>query len=245
MMNRLQRTQLSDVANFQLFAGIAAEDRENLLALSRTLRVPKNTLLFAEGSEAEAFVVLVDGFVRGTKTTEDGEEITIRYVSPGEIFGVAMAIGLNHYPATAVAVVDAVILCWPSAQWRILVERYPALATNALRALGGRLQNAHSRVMELTSEELERRIARTLLALASQAGRNVDEGIEIEIPFRRQDVAQLVGASLHSASRILRSGEQKRIVRSARQRIILCNSDALRMIVDGKLHSSAKSWISR
>lgn len=230
MMNQLHRTQLSDVANFQLFAGIAEEDRENLLALSRTLRVPKNTLLFAEGSEAEPFFVLVDGFVRAT---------------PGEIFGVAMAIGLNHYPATAVAVVDAVILCWPSAQWRILVERYPALATNALRALGGRLQNAHSRVMELTSEELERRMARTLLALASQAGRNVDEGIEIEIPLRRQDVAQLVGATLHSASRILSSWEQKRIVRSARQRIILCNSDALRMVVDGKLHSSAKSWISR
>jgi CRP-like cAMP-binding protein len=189
--------------------------------------------VFAQGSEAQSFFVLVDGFVRAIKTTEDGDEVTVRYVSPGEIFGVAAAIGLDHYPATAVAVVDAIILYWPSAQWPILAEKYPALAANALRAIGGRLQEAHSRVIELTSDEVERRIARTLLRLAAQAGRKVREGIEIEIPLRRQDVAQLAGTTLHSASRVLSSWEQKDFVHSDHRRIILCDSGALAMIAGG------------
>jgi CRP/FNR family transcriptional regulator, nitrogen oxide reductase regulator len=39
----------------------------------------------------------------------------VRYVAPGETFGVAPAIGLKRYPATATAVDDSVALAWPSA----------------------------------------------------------------------------------------------------------------------------------
>jgi CRP-like cAMP-binding protein len=236
----MQRPEFFTVAKFALFAGIAPDDLDDLLSRSRTLRIAKNGQVFAEGSEARSFFVLVNGFIRATKTTVDGNEITVRYVSPGEIFGVAAAIGLTHYPATATAVVDATMLCWPSAQWQSLAEKYPALATNALRAIGGRLQDAHSRVIELTNEEVERRIARTLLRLAAQAGRRIDGGIEIEIPLRRQDVAQLAGTTMHSASRVLSSWEQNGFVHSGHQRIILYNSSVLGTIAEGTDPGAAK-----
>jgi CRP-like cAMP-binding protein len=222
------------IADFPLFTGFAAGDLGDLLARSRTICVPKNAQVFAEGAEARSFYVLIDGYVRATKMTQDGTEITVRYVSPGEIFGIAPAIGLDHYPATAVAVVDAIILAWPSTQWPGMAGRFPQLATNALRAIGGRLQDAHTRVMELSSEEVERRIARTLLRLADQAGRTVERGIEIEIPLRRQDVAQLTGTTLHSVSRVLSSWDQKGLIGTEHQHIVLRNSDALTAIADGR-----------
>jgi CRP-like cAMP-binding protein len=88
-------------------------------------------------------------------------------------------------------------------------------------------------MIELTSEEVEQRIARTLLRLADQAGRSVEEGIEIDIPLRRQDVAQLTGTTLHSVSRVLSSWEQHQFVQTENQRIILRNSRALSAIADG------------
>jgi CRP-like cAMP-binding protein len=229
----MQSAELSVIAGFPLFAGLASEDLEGILSLAKTIRVPKNEEVFAQGAGARSFFVLVDGYVRATKTSEDGEEITVRYVSPGEIFGVAAAIGLDYYPATAVAVVDATILRWPSAQWPILAAKYPVLASNALRSVGSRLQDAHRRVIELTSEEVERRIARTLLRLADQAGRQVERGIEIEIPLRRHDVAQLTGTTLHSVSRVLSVWEQNEFVSTDHQRIVLCDLDALAAIADG------------
>ena len=237
----MRRAELSEIANFPLFAGIASEDLEYLLTLSRTIRVPKNGEVFAQGAEARSFFVLLEGFVRATKLTADGNEIIVRFVSPGEIFGVAVAIGLDNYPATAVAVVDATLLGWPSAQWRTLAGKYPELATNALRTVGSRLQDAHTRVIELTSEEVERRIARTLLRLADQAGRNVEEGIEIEIPLRRQDVAQLTGTTLHSVSRVLSSWEQKGLVHTDHRRIVMRKSSALATIAAGKNPGPASS----
>lgn len=59
-MNSLRRTELSAIPDFPLFAGIASEQREKLLALSRVLRIQKNVQVFAEGSEAKAFFILVD-----------------------------------------------------------------------------------------------------------------------------------------------------------------------------------------
>ena len=122
-----------------------------------------------------------------------------------------------------------------------LTGKYPALATNALRTVGGRLQDAHNRVIELTSEEVERRIARTLLRLADQAGRNVEQGIEIEIPLRRQDVGQLTGTTLHSVSRVLSAWEQKGLVLTDHQRIVLRNSSALAAIAEGSDPDSASA----
>src|SRR5690606_5337834 len=176
------------VAHLPLFSGLAAPDLDAMLKEGRAQRHPKNTNVFEQGAEARSFFVLLDGHVRAVKTTPDGHQIVVRYVSPGELFGVAQAIGIQNYPATATAVVDSVSLAWPSAAWPRLVEQYPSLATSALQTVGSRLQEAHTRVIEMTTEEVERRVARALLRLVKQAGRKVETGIEIDFPISRQDV---------------------------------------------------------
>ena len=80
--------------------------------------------------------------------------MVVRFVSTGEIFGVAMAIGRATYPATATAVVDSVALVWPSAAWPRLVASHPTLAVNTLQTIGSRLQDAHARVVEMSTEEV-------------------------------------------------------------------------------------------
>ena len=228
--------ELSSVAGFPLFASFSAEDLRDLLAASQTVRLPKNGRVFTQGDDAKSFFVLLKGYVRATKTTADGDEIVVRYVSPGEMFGVAVTIGLDQYPATAVAVVDAVVLAWPSTSWPTLSAKYPGFASHALRTVGARLQEAHERIAELTTEEVERRIARVLLRLAEQAGRAVTGGVEIEFPLRRQDVAQLTGTTLHSASRVLSRWEEENVVVSNRQHIVVRDSASLSRIAEGIRH---------
>ena len=107
--------------------------------------------MFEQGEDAHSFFVLLHGHVRASKTTPTGEQVVVRYVSPGEIFGVAMAMGLQRYPATATAVDDSVVLAWPSAAWPRLVAKFPALATNTLQTVGSRLQETHTRVVEMST----------------------------------------------------------------------------------------------
>jgi len=221
------------VAGLPLFAGLAPSELDEVLREAHAVHYDKNSVVFEEGQEAASFFVLLHGHVRATKVTPDGQQVVVRYVAPGEVFGVAMAIGLARYPATATAVDDSVALAWPSAIWPRLVERYPALATNTLQTVGSRLQDTHTRVVEMSTEQVERRIAHALLRLAQQAGRKVDSGVEIDFPISRQDIAEMTGTTLHTVSRILGAWEQQGLVDGGRQRIVVCDPQKLFALAEG------------
>jgi CRP-like cAMP-binding protein len=211
----------SMVADLPLFAGLTAADLTEVLREARSSRFAKNSAVFEQGADATSFFLLLHGHIRASKTTPTGEQIVARYVAPGEIFGVAPAIGLPHYPATATAVDDSVVLVWPSAAWPRLIARFPQLATNTLQTVGSRLQESHTRVVEMSTQQVEQRVAHALLRLANQSGRKRDDGIEIDFPISRQDIAQMTGTTLHTVSRILSGWEQAGLIESGRQRIVL------------------------
>jgi CRP/FNR family transcriptional regulator, nitrogen oxide reductase regulator len=209
------------VAQLPLFAGLGAADLESVLSEARSARYAKNAAVFRQGEDAHSFFVLLHGHVRASKTTPAGQQIVVRYVAPGETFGVATAIGLAQYPATATAVDDSVVLAWPSAAWPRLVARHPTLAANTLQTVGSRLQETHARVIEMSTQQVERRVAHALLRLARQAGRKVEQGVEIDFPISRQDIAEMTGTTLHTVSRTLSAWEHQGLVEGGRQRIVL------------------------
>jgi len=209
------------VAKLPLFAGFSAEELDEILHVARSLRFARNRNVFEEGGEAHSFFLLLHGHVRASKTTPTGEQVVVRYVAPGETFGIAPAIGLQHYPATATAVDDSIVLAWPSVTWPRLVSRFPALATNTLRTVGSRLQETHARVVEMSTQQVEQRVAHALLRLAKQAGHKVERGVEIDFPISRQDIAQMTGTTLHTVSRILSGWEQRGLIEGGRQRVVL------------------------
>jgi CRP-like cAMP-binding protein len=220
------------VAKLPLFAGLGTEELDEILREARSLRIAKNRNVFEQGEDAHSFFVLLHGHVRASKTTPMGEQIVVRYVAPGETFGVAMAIGLQRYPATATAVDDSVALAWPSATWPRLVARFPTLATNTLQTIGSRLQETQTRVVEMSTQQVEQRVANALLRLAKQSGHKVEHGVEIDFPISRQDIAQMTGTTLHTVSRILSSWESRGLVEGGRQRIVLREPHKLFMLAE-------------
>jgi uncharacterized protein involved in response to NO len=127
---------------------------------------------------------------------------------------------------------ESVALAWDMAEWPVLVARHPRLATNALRTMGGRLQEQQTKVREIATERVERRIAHVLLRLARQAGRRIETGVEIEFPITRQDIAEMTAATLFTVSRVMREWEQAGLVEGGRQRIVVRDSQALVRIAE-------------
>jgi CRP/FNR family transcriptional regulator, nitrogen oxide reductase regulator len=90
-----------------------------------------------------------------------------------------------------------------------------------LQTVGARLQESHTRVIEMSTQQVERRVAHALLRLAKQAGRKAERGVEIDFPISRQDIAEMTGSTLHTVSRTLSAWEQQGLIESGRQRIVL------------------------
>jgi CRP/FNR family transcriptional regulator, nitrogen oxide reductase regulator len=223
----------SVVADIPMFAGLPAGDVDDILREARAIRYAKGSAVFEQGAEADSFFVLLHGHLRVEKTSPQGHQIVVRYVSAGEVFGVAPALALKHYPATAIAAVDSVVLCWPAAAWPRLTAKFPALAASTLQTLGRRLQDTQARVMEMSGEQVEQRVAHALLRLAKQAGRKTDGGVEIDFPISRQDIAEMTGTTLHTVSRTLSAWESQGLVEGGRQRIVLRDPHALFGLAEG------------
>lgn len=230
-MTPIDRARL---AAMPLFAGVDAPTLEEILAAARTARYAKETVVFAQEEEAHSFFVLIEGRLRVTKLTPNGQQVVVRFVSAGDLFGIAPAVGRTTYPASATAIVDTVAAAWPTPAWPRLLALNPAFAANALKTVGSRLQDAHARVVELATEPVEQRIARALLRLAERSGRRSADFVEIDFPLSRQDVAEMTGSTLHTVSRILSAWERDGIVAGGRRRIAVRDRAALVRIAEGE-----------
>jgi len=228
----------SVVASLPIFADFSPSDIDDFLREARPLRFTKDANVFEQGQEAQGFYLLLNGRIRAQRLSPTGDQVVLRFIAPGEMFGVAMAIGYDAYPATAVAIVDSVALAWPNSAWPRLLARHPNLAVHTMQTLGTRLQESQTRLLEMSTQEVERRIAHTLLRLVDQGGREISEGLLIDFPISRKDIAQMVGATLHTVSRVMSAWESRGLVTSGRRKIVVRDRSKLSSLADRSDHCS-------
>lgn len=215
------------IRTLPLFAGMEESALEQLLANAVKREVPKGTKVFEQGEKAGLFYLLLEGRLKVTQVTTDGQQLIVRIVHPGDLFGFAMAIGHTEYPGTPLAVTDSVVLAWPMETMHDFLARNPALAINTMQMIGQRLDQAHKRIREMSTQEVERRIAHAVIRLAQQAGIRDGNNIRIDFPLSRQDIAEMTGTTLHTVSRIISHWETRGLVKGGRQMLMICNLPGL------------------
>lgn len=215
------------------FRGLDRSAVSAILSKARASRFDKGSVVFHQGGEAQYFYLLVSGRLRVVRTTPDGRQVVVRFVIPGEAFGIAVALGRSTFPASAMAVADSRVLAWPSSAWIGFAADYPVLAANVLAVVGHRLNDAHQRIVEMSTEEVQRRVAHALLHFADQLGLPGDGGPAIELRISRQEVAEFTATSLYSVSRLMSAWAGEGLIESGRQRIRITDRRRLRAIAEG------------
>ena len=205
----------------RLFAGLEAADLADVIRFAQTRRVPKGATVFKQGDPADTCHALIDGRIKMVQTGADGQQVVVRFIGPGETFGTVAVFTGAHFPVDAVAMADCVEVSWSQSAMTDLMLRHPRIALNALAIVGARLQEVQTRLREVSTERVERRVAHALLRLVRQAGRRVEGGVEIAFPLTRQDVAEMTGTTLHTVSRILSAWEAQGLVESSRQQVMI------------------------
>jgi CRP-like cAMP-binding protein len=219
--------------NLPPFVGLPRADLEAVASRATSRLYTAGTAVFEQGAEAAQFCVLVSGRLRATQVARTGDQIVLRMVNPGELCGIARAMGRTTYPATVMAAVESVVLRWPMRHWDEMVASYPTFAAAAIGTIGGRLQEAQSRIREMSTEVVERRVAHTVLRLVQQSGKRETDGIRIDFPISKQDLAEMTGTTLFTVSRILGAWEQADLVGTGRQKLTVRDPHRLLLIADG------------
>ncbi len=210
-----------------LFEGLSTDQRDEIVksGLHQVLK-PKG-ILFHQGDPAERFYMVNSGRLKLTKLNEQGKEVIMRYIGAGELTAAITSLKDWEYPLTAKSVENTEVTSWNKAGVLNMMETYPKIAINLLNIVLTRFDDIQQRYLELSTEQVEQRIARTLLRLMRSTGLKKPEGILINLPMSRQNIADFSGTTLFTVSRTLSAWEKSGWIKSGREKITIIDPHSL------------------
>lgn len=217
---------LSDpaIAGLLPFAGATDAELREVLSDASIKHIGSQNALFHEGDSADNFYILLDGVFRILRTTDNGEQVVVLHIAPGQMFGIAKAYDSPAYRMTAHAAKPSLALSWPSEKWDGFVSKYPHFKVATRKAIGHRINEMQDKIVEMATLRVEQRIAKAIMRLIEAHGQPTGDGVEIGFPITRQDLSEMTGTTLHSVSRYLSKWQREGIISSARRRIVVKRS---------------------
>lgn len=216
-----------------LFKDVSPNVFAQVLEAGMLRSVEEGGFFFMQADPATHAYVLVEGRVKMIQITPNGQQITLRIMTPGQTYGgIALLNPRAGYPATAQAVENSSAMAWDTQHLRGLVEQEPSISLNVMSLMHGYISELQERQKALVTDRVEQRIARILLKLATQSGTKIDEGVLIDLPLTRQDVAEMSGTTLFTVSRTLNEWERNGLLDIGRERVVIRNPHGLVSIAD-------------
>lgn len=214
-----------------MFEFLEAEELDRLLSLCTRERVAKGEYVFLECDQPRNLYVVVKGEVKLLKQTEDGRETIVEMAYPGEIFGEEAIFDGQPYPMTAQALSDVELLAISRTDFFTFLRDNPDLALEIMTELGTRLREAQNTIRALAMERVEWRIARVLLMLSRKAGIVEADGVSIDLPLTRQDIADMAATTVETTIRVLSNFKKMGLVETEKGKIILRDKKHLEEMV--------------
>lgn len=223
---------LEDIGALELFRALPNDALEDVRAAMRAENVAKDAVIFEQGQPVDRAYALAVGSIRIVQTGSDGGQAIVRFIAPGEMFGTVPLFTDHRFPADAIAGEASTVLTWSERSLLDLMGCYSGISFNVIQILGRRMAQLQERVRELTTQRAEQRIARAILRLAEQAGRDDARGTTIEIPLRRKDLAEFAGTTLHTVSRTVSAWEKAGRLTTHGQRLVVHDLNAVREVAE-------------
>lgn len=160
----------------------------------------KNEVIFDEGGTAHFYYQIIEGNIRMYNSNSEGKEFTQGFFSDGSSFGEPPLLINETYPATAVAMQDAVILKLSKEKFLRILDEYPAVQKAFLILMAGRIHAKANTSKEIINQKPEFRILAFLNTYKKKTGAS---GNKILVPFTRQEIANFTGLRVETVIRAL------------------------------------------
>ena len=197
-------------------AGLHGEELDLLARYGTRRTFAKGSVVVSEGDEALAFYVILSGAAKVFTLTDEGKEIVLRILGPGDYFGELTLLDGGARSASVMAAETCELLIVPRAQFAECWTSFPQICRNLLHHLSSRVRQLTDELKRVASMDVYQRLATLLLELATRQG----DRLVVQHRFTQQELANRVCASREMVNRILQalvaggyiSIDQRRIV---------------------------------
>ncbi len=196
-----------------LLSGLPGHLSIDLFASARPIQLGADEVLFLAGDPGDGCYRIDEGLLKVTMVSRVGNERILAFLGPGAIVGELSLIDGLPRSATVVAVRDAALSFLSRAAFEAFVQKHPEIYKSLVTLLATRLRETDAAVAAGSFLPLKGRVARTLLELAENFGRDVGSGrIVIHQKIGQSDLAAMAGIARENVSRILNDWKRRKLV---------------------------------
>lgn len=186
---------------------------------------PKHTLMHA-GDTPQSLYLILEGSVSILLEDDDGREIVLAYLNPGEFFGEMCLFPHQEVRSAIVRTRTPALLAEMGfQQFRNFAHEQPEIMFEIAGQLATRLRDTSRRVGDLTFLDVAGRLARRLLDLAASPDA-LPHARGVVVKISRQELARIVGCSREMAGRVLKRLEEDGVVQSKGRSILVVGARA-------------------
>jgi CRP-like cAMP-binding protein len=219
--------RLEVLSKVPFFTALSPEDISAINRLFRPEGYTAGETIYLSGDPAKRLYVVATGKVKLLRHTLGGQDVLLDILAPGEFFGSLSILGDDQYADTAQAHTSGCVLGIGAEDFQTILQTYPTVAIATLTIMAQRLQSAHETIRQLSAFPVAQRVASVLLKLAEKLGEQTDEGLLIQMPLARQDLADMTGTTLETVSRVMSDFHKQGLIRSGRQWVAISDLAAL------------------
>lgn len=183
-----------------MFESLNDERLEEIARIASLRSVARNTTILQAGDRTDNLYLVIAGALKVQISDQDGREVILSLLGPGEMFGEMGVIDEHPRSATVISTApcDLVVIAKDDFK-RCLAENFE-VSLYIIENLVKRLRKADRKIESLALIDVYGRVARLLLEMAE-----VEEGRKVvRRRITRQDIAKTIGASREMVSRVMR-----------------------------------------
>jgi CRP/FNR family cyclic AMP-dependent transcriptional regulator len=210
-------------------AGLPEDFARSLERMTMETSFPADAVLFMEGQRSQGVMVIVSGKVKLSTTSSDGRTLIVRIAGPGDALGMSATVVDRPYELTAETVEPTKIKIIRRDSFMQWLRGNPELAFRIAEELAAEYNSTCQQLRSmLLSHTACQRLARALLELGGRG-----EKREVKMTLTHQELAEMIGTSRETVTRLLSSFRQKGMIDLSGSTLVLRNREGLRQIGGG------------
>jgi len=225
-----QQTKLWYLKNVNLFHGMS-DDQMRMVEERTVMReIRRKEVLYLPGDAGDRIYLLKRGVVKISTLTEDGREIILALLRPGEVFGEEAVLEDAPRDHMAEAHDDALLCVITRSDFMAVMRAHPEMAFKVTKLVGFRLKTLRNRVEGLLFKGAPARLAQTVLDLARDHGVKDAKGILVPLKLSQQDLANLIGVTRESVNLALADFRSRGLVELEGRSLRVLQPDQLKAL---------------
>jgi CRP/FNR family transcriptional regulator len=193
------------------FCGFSPESLALFERVKITNAYSPGSMLFIEGQPASGVYMLCSGRVKLYTCSRNGKVVILHIAKAGELLGLSAVVSKSNYEVSAEVIEPCQVNYVRDSDFLRLMENNSDIAMSAVRHLCGQYKDAYHQIRSFAlSNSVSDKLSNLMLEWCGSG--KLDGPIEIKMRFTHEEVAEMIGTSRETVTRLLKDFKDRNLI---------------------------------